>query len=244
MTADEVVRALAAKHAKDVFVPECNLGSAWGSCRRIDAWAMPKSWSPLTMIGYEVKVARGDFLRDEKWTAYLPVCHALYFACPPGLIQPNELPEAVGLMWAHGSRLITKRKAVRREPDPAKLVALMSYVLMSRSQIVADMHAANGGLGNREWWRRWLEEKREDQALGYRCSKAVRERLREAERAKRAAEEDRARLEYVEAALIKLGFDPRAGVWNVERKLSERPALAEVRRLAQSILRATEGSTC
>ena len=241
-TADQIVEALAAKHANDVFVAECNLGSAWQSCRRIDAWAMPKSWSPLRFIGYEVKVSRGDFLRDAKWSEYLPICHDLYFACPAKLISPEELPADIGLMWAHGSRLITKRKAVRRTPDAARVVDLMSYVLMSRSRIVADMHQANGGTREARW-RRWLEEGAKREELGRLVAGAVGRRLREAEAERRRAMDDVARFEAIEEALLRLGLTREAGRWMVEEKLSGADGhAAEIKRHAGAILRLAGGA--
>src|SRR6266511_4356021 len=114
----DIQAALRYRHSKDVLVEECNMGSAHAGCRRLDAWVLLKTWSPWTTIGYEVKVDRGDFLRDRKWVDYLPVCHELYFACPAKQIQPEELPPEVGLLWTtSGQRLVTKRKAHRRQPD-------------------------------------------------------------------------------------------------------------------------------
>lgn len=241
MTADNLVRALAVKHAGDVFVAECNLGSSWNACRRIDAWAMPKSWSPLTFVGYEVKVSRSDFLRDEKWTDYLPVCHQLYFACPAKLIAAEELPADVGLMWLTGSRFVTKRKAVRRTPDPAALVQLMAYVLMSRSRIVADMHEARGEESRADHWRRWLEEGAKEQELGHLLRGKISQRLREAQEGRRRAEEDAKRFASIEEALSRMGLSRSAGVWQVERKLGEPPAqLARIRQMAENIVRLAE----
>ena len=55
-----------------------------------------KTW---TVRGYEVKMSRADFLRDEKWTSYLPNFHFFWFAIPePGIILPEELPDGIGLL--------------------------------------------------------------------------------------------------------------------------------------------------
>ena len=149
-TAAQLKELLATHHSKDVWIPECKSGQTMGrgegdALRKLDGWAMSRSWSPLTTYGYEIKVDRQDFRRDKKWTEYLPLCHEFAFVCPAGLISPFEIPEGIGLFWAsvNGSRLYRKKDAVRREPDPRALNELMSYVLMSRSQIVADMWQAN-----------------------------------------------------------------------------------------------------
>lgn len=243
-TAEDLVKLLAARHAEAVFVAECKMGESWGSgARRLDAWAMPKSWSPWTTIGYEVKVSRSDFLRDDKWHAYLPVCHELYFVCPPKLIDPKELPESVGLLVASGQRLVTKRKALRREPDPKAINRLMSYVLMSRSRIVSDMFEANRP-EPAEAWRRWLEVKQGNALLGMDVSKRIQEIVRDARARAQQAERDKARLEAVEVQLEALGLSKGAGVYEVGRLLrspEHEQTLGEVRRLARELLRATGG---
>lgn len=63
---------LIARHAGDVFVPECKNGSTWETyysdqrLLKLDGWAMKKSWKNPCMTGYEIKVDRSDFLNDEK----------------------------------------------------------------------------------------------------------------------------------------------------------------------------------
>jgi len=52
--------------------------------------------------GYEFKVSRSDFLneiRTEKWRSYLEYCHTFSFVCPRGLIQKEEIPPKIGLLW-------------------------------------------------------------------------------------------------------------------------------------------------
>lgn len=219
--APAIVELLALRHSDAVFVPECNLGSAHGGCRRLDAWALLKTWSPMTSIGYEVKVDRQDFLRDRKWVEYLPVCHELYFVSPRGLIAPEELPESVGLLWTTGgTRLITKRRAIRREPDAKALTALMAYVLMSRSRMVADMwEAAKSPEANRDHWRRWLQESKDDKDLGYAVSRRLRKIVEELRDRANRAEYNRSRLEHVEKRLVELGLDAHCEPWALERKL-------------------------
>lgn len=137
------------KHSTDVFVTECKNGQSFGrGMLRLDAWAMKKSWSPLTTIGYEIKVDRNDFERDNKWTGYLPYVHEFYFVCPPGLIKIHDLPPGIGLMWStmNGQKLITKMKSHRNTPDLTKQIQLLYYVIMARSVIVSDMHAASQGV--------------------------------------------------------------------------------------------------
>jgi len=52
--------------------------------------------------GYEFKVNRADYFNDirkGKWKKYLPYCNTFSFVCPKGLINTNEVPEGIGLLW-------------------------------------------------------------------------------------------------------------------------------------------------
>ncbi|GAG15780.1 unnamed protein product, partial [marine sediment metagenome] len=79
VSAREIVRLLNNRHSEDIFVDECKNGPTWfGSHLRLDAWVMKRKWSPITTIGYEVKVSRSDFLNDDKWQGYLQYCNQFY----------------------------------------------------------------------------------------------------------------------------------------------------------------------
>ena len=229
-----ILDRLASKHSDAVFVSECKTGSSWNGCRRLDAWALLKTWSPPTIIGYEIKTDRSDFLRDRKWQEYLPVCHELYFACPAKLIAPEELPQDVGLLWTSGeSRLVTKRKAVRREPDPVALVRLMTYVLMSRTRIVNDMHAAAASAADR--WRDWLTDREGERLVGHMVGRRIRSALDDARRGQREAEERAKRYQQIEERLTELGLDPnqRLGLADLEGRFGNPRAAGALRRLRQ-----------
>ena len=235
ISAGTVIDALATRHAKDVFVPECKMGSAWAGCRILDAWAMSKSWSPWTTFGYEVKVSRSDFLNDRKWQEYLPVCHEFYLATPAKLVAPEELPPDVGLLWmVGGRRMICKRKAVRREPDPAKLGRLMSYVLMSRARIVADMHEANAPEEDaRDRWSRWLAEDTGEKWLGRMVGRRLAERVAKAERERDLAVSDRVRFEDLAKQVREWGLDPEhCSRFDLQRLFA--PDRARDQRIAQA----------
>lgn len=137
MNARHVVELLRAKHVKDFAVPECKDGPTWNRGHsRLDLWVSVSSWSPWRTIGYEVKIGRGDWLSDTKWTEYRSLCHEFYLVSPARVVAPEELPEGVGLYWASDRRLWQKRKAARREPDRDRLIQLMAYVLMHRVRTV------------------------------------------------------------------------------------------------------------
>lgn len=140
-TSGDILRLLAEKHKGDVFVPECKNGQTWSNSNllRLDAWCLKRSYSPLTTIGYEIKVSRSDFEQDQKWVGYLDYCHQFYFVCPAGLIRSVDLPHDVGLIWVSASnRLHTKKIATQTKPDTLKVNELLWYVLMSRCQIAGS----------------------------------------------------------------------------------------------------------
>jgi hypothetical protein len=235
-----LLQALATRHADAVFVGECKMGPQ-GS-RRLDAWVLLKTWSPPTTIGYEIKENRSDFLRDRKWSDYLPVCHELYFVSPAKLIQPEELPQDVGLLWqvGGGERLVTKRKAARRQPDAAALTDLMTYVLMSRTRVVGDMWEANREDRGAAFWRRWLSERRESKDLGYDVSKRIREELNKAREAQRQAEYDRDRLLSVKEKLAELGLGERASAHDLEARANGRAMKVTLENVAYHAKRIVE----
>lgn len=85
----------------DEFIP--GIGSSSFNGTRLDAWAMnvfPSSG--YTTIAYEIKVSRGDFLRELKdpnkrqWA--MTFTDEFYFVAPRHLISPKELPEGCGLV--------------------------------------------------------------------------------------------------------------------------------------------------
>lgn len=143
ITSAEILILLKAKHAGDVFVPECKNGASSGvkDLRKLDAWVLKRSYSPLKSIGYEIKVSRHDFEQDEKWMEYLGLCHEFYFVCSAGLIREEDLPKGIGLLWvSKAGNLHTKRKAVSSEPETEPWNQLLVYVVMARAKIFASMH--------------------------------------------------------------------------------------------------------
>lgn len=230
MTADDLVSRLAEKHRDDVFVAECKNGPTWetSGLLRLDAWVLRRSWSPLTTIGYEVKVSRADFEADQKWPRYLPLCHQFYFVCPAKLITALDLPPGVGLIWATKTgKLYTKIKAERRRPDPDAQAGLLHYVLMSRARIVADMHEANlgGGVDRLALHRAAVERAEARGALADFVGGHVRRRFHAQqaeveEMTRRVKDADRLR-EHLAAVGIHWNPDDRWGTSEVRRQIDE-----------------------
>ncbi len=174
VVARDLLSLLERKHSGDVFVTECKDGPTYGGGHvRLDGWAMKRSWTKPLVAGYEIKVSRNDFLQDNKWPAYLDMCNQLYFVCPTGLIEPTELPDQVGLLWAskNAARLYTKKKAQHRDIEIPESV--WRYVLMCRSVITREHQTG----GKREFWQNWLKQKKIDRHLGYSVGSALRKRI-------------------------------------------------------------------
>ncbi len=161
---------LANRYCGHIYVRECKDGPTHTSTHsRLDGWGMKRSWSDMTAHGYEIKVSRADFMSDDKWPNYLSMCNSLWFVCPWGLLQPEEMPGDVGLLWAskNHKRLYTKKKATYR-PEPIDRTTL-EYILICRSQIRDE----NRHIDQSGHWKEWLAKKRANKLLGHEVSIAI-----------------------------------------------------------------------
>ena len=216
-----VIDLLAIKHSQDVFVPECKMGSSHGGMSmRMDGWAMRKSWVNFKCIGYEVKVARGDWLRDDKYRLYMPFCHEFYFVCPSGLIQVEEVPADCGLVYVSktGTKLFTKRRAPHRdiEIDPD----IYLYVLMWRTATTREYIYETSA----EKCQRFVDDKKCNTVLGLDVSKKIR-RIIDTKIDDLAAENCKLRSENVKLAKIRnvckeLGIT-NASIWDARKQVEE-----------------------
>lgn len=226
MNARDLTALLQQRHSGDVFVPECKDGPTYGGGhRRLDGWAMKRSWTNPCVIGYEIKVSRSDFLQDEKWHDYLPMCNQLYFVCPWGLIQPPEVPADIGLLWAAktGTRLYAKAKAAYRDVEIPETV--WRYILMCRSKITRENQVGS----EREFWESWLVQKKIDRRFGYTVGKALRQQIDD--EIIRARDENKrlqdlmGKYDGIRDTLKSFGIDPdkpyECSSWQVERNLKQ-----------------------
>ncbi len=95
MNATEIktlLKKLYAYRTSSIFIPEYT----WKDLR-IDALIVDinKRW----IRGFEVKVSRGDFLRDDKWMLYSEFCSSLSIVCLEGIVKPEEIKKPYGLLW-------------------------------------------------------------------------------------------------------------------------------------------------
>ncbi|MDQ7794128.1 MAG: MmcB family DNA repair protein [bacterium] len=204
--ADEILGALQRETPDDhVFFAAVKTGPTQlggTQLRVLDAVWLRRSWTRPWITGFEVKVSRGDYTRDEKWVEYLEVCHRFYFVAPPDVISRDELPPAVGLRIYDPatSRLSTRRAAPVRPVDlPA---SLLWYLIISRLE--PDRHPFYRT--RRELAEAYLRGGREAQRqigerLGTRLAQDVEllaARVQDLERDLSRAEQAKARLEEVQ----------------------------------------------
>ena len=170
-----IIDLLLQKHAKDTCVPECKTGPSWyaQSCPRLDFLAMKRSWAHPNVYGYEIKHSRNDFLRDNKWRAYLEYCTDFYFVAPQKILDKSELPDEAGLIVtsANRKRLFTIKKAPSRSVDIPD--TLFKYILICRANI--SRYDRFSIVSNIDFWKSWLETKDENKKLGYQISKKIRQ---------------------------------------------------------------------
>jgi len=182
ITADEVLSKLLVKHSNDLCISECKDGPTQGvdNYSRMDLLVMNRSWSNMCFTGYEIKVSRNDFLRDDKWRSYLKMCNEFYFCTPWKMISVDEVPEVAGLRYIQPSgRVYTIKKAPFREQGVH--VNTLLYILMCRVKVSDEWR---NGFGEKrvDYYRRWLAEKAEKQDIGHRVSYKVGEIVRATQR--------------------------------------------------------------
>ncbi len=209
-TSTEIKKALAKKHGeREFFMTEVKngpTGVAPGELLQFDAVAIYKSWTRPQIRGYEIKVSRSDFMRDNKYSRYLPYFHEFYFVVPSGMVQRQEVEENIGLMWYNPETgtLTTKKKAVWRNIEIDALMLL--YIIMNR----LDSDRLPFYSTKAEYWEDWLAGKISNQELSYKVSSKLVERLGELERENnsyRYFKEEREELQQIHGILQKHGIN-------------------------------------
>jgi hypothetical protein len=231
MTSDQIVALLAFRHAGDIFVTECKTGPSQGYAHsRLDAWAALKSWAHPCCFGYEVKVSRGDFLKDDKWRAYLPLCNQFYFVCPPGVINPDEVPQDAGLLHVskNCAMLYTKKKAPHRsmKKPPADL---LWYILYSRAKIVRD-YMVGDGENRRGTLREWVQQKADGQELSYLVHQRIHRIVDAVKNENKQLKDESERYADIRNMMTEMGITPSRwrGRYEVEKILRAIPGVDEL----------------
>lgn len=173
-----IEQALAKKHGnREFFLTQCKTGATGKGMMQFDGLAIHKSWAYPCIIGYEIKVSRSDFLKDAKYTNYMPYCHELYFVTPAGMVQRHEIEDSIGLMWYNEStkRLTTKKKALHRKIEIS--ADMLLYVIMTRLESDRlPFHETKA-----DYWRDWLEMKISNRDLAMRVNSSLLKQINELE---------------------------------------------------------------
>ncbi len=217
--AKNILALLLMKHSRDfVCVPECKTGGSIASrYQSIDLWCMAKSWARPKTIAYEIKISRNDFLRDDKWRTYLDYCSEFYFAAPPGIIDPSELPDEAGLLICskNAKILYIKKKAPERTVKIPE--SIFRYILMWRTEICGERST-----DHTQYWQDWLRKKSEKRDLGYLVSKTIRKHVNKVDLKNEGLRRENKRLQDTKDVLDKLGFKTHEMDWDTENRLRRR----------------------
>lgn len=142
-----------------VVLPGVSNATGSGIQRRCDALAM-NLWPSrgLEIHGFEIKVSRGDFLRElkdpEKAEKIAKYCDRWWLVvAAPDIVREGELPPTWGLLVARGESLRLKMDAPKLSP-----------VEMSRSFLAAMLRTAITSSGNA---RKLAAEKKLSREEGY-----------------------------------------------------------------------------
>lgn len=106
---DELAHDLALLKANGNRVVFENIPMGAAMSERPDVYCISKSFTDPRPTTFEIKVTRSDFLQDVKkgkWKVYKSYSEQVFFACPDGLISPDEVPKECGL-------IVRKKKAWR-----------------------------------------------------------------------------------------------------------------------------------
>lgn len=147
LTAADVLVRLRARFPPPEYAVIPNVADALGgrTSRRADALAMGL-WSSrgLELHGFEVKVSRGDWLREKKdpskAEAIARFCDRWWLAVSEAsIVKDGELPPNWGLLVAHGNGLRCVTEAPKRDAQP-----------MTRMFLAALLRAAHNGVDRTE----------------------------------------------------------------------------------------------
>lgn len=224
MQARDLMAMVAERHTKDLFIGECKNGPTWyGEHLRLDAWAMNRSWANACTYGYEIKVSRGDWTRDQKLNGYLEYCNCFYVVSAAGVVKESELPESAGWLEASktGSRLFMRRKAVYRAVPLNE--NLVRYILMSRVKPCSRWQQLNGDEQSAaDRLRNWVGDKENKRMLGADVSAKIHQVVAKMEVECIRLRKQNESYDDLRQMLRELDLNPESpGSWGVRQRLEQ-----------------------
>lgn len=221
MTAKDIMKLLSnrAESRQEVFIPEIMVHYG-GSKQRLDAWSIKPSWTKQQATGFEIKVDRGDFVRDDKWQEYLQCCSQFYFVCPKNLIHKEEVPEQAGLIYCTEKRTTVVKVAPYRaiEFDPFLL-----GIIINRMKANVERQRSN----RIEFLKAEIEEDRIAKKVGWQLGCKLSQRQTDLEEQMCDLRKTNENLNDVKEFLKSMGVDmERTGYWcnylsQLKEKLNE-----------------------
>lgn len=163
----EIKEALAEYHPKDFFITECKTDSTYFAGPQglliFDGLAITKSYRNPCVTGYEIKVSRSDFQRDNKYHLYLQYCNEFYFVVPTGMLKKDEIPDNMGLIYYNPEtgKLLKKKRALYRQIEEP--VGVYKYIIFSRM----DQERIPFYESRAEYAKAYIEDKQEKREIGY-----------------------------------------------------------------------------
>lgn len=106
--------------------------------------------------GFEIKMSRSDFLRDEKWECYTQFCSSLSIVCPAGLIRKEDVVAPYGLLYVEREYTYLRAKWIKKPKRFQKrngLAWLWTYVKI----LETELPRLNGAVDQLKAHIRWLE---------------------------------------------------------------------------------------
>lgn len=88
-------------------------------------------WGANSTVNIEVKVSRSDFFADSKKLHNHPYGHYKIYACPNGLIKPEEVPNMWGLLYLTkaGGKLVVEPKYHKNEVQ--EVTGIMANIMLN-----------------------------------------------------------------------------------------------------------------
>ncbi len=127
MTAKDIERVL--RRLGDIYIPEFTYNDL-----RIDAILVDIRYRKVR--GFEIKVDKGDFLKDKKWQLYSRFCSSLSVACPEGLIEPEEVSDPFGLLWIKPTGEVVWKKREKNIQHRESLAWTWTYLSVIEKELV------------------------------------------------------------------------------------------------------------
>lgn len=160
-----------------------------GTSRRFDLIAV-MGWSSRghEALGFEIKVARGDWLRElndpAKAEPLASLCSRYWICAPPGIVQEAELPPAWGLLIFHPEQIRTGRQAPRLDCAPWDEAVWRCMLLRcaTRERRTKDEIEAARMAGWKDGFEKGKEFNRDDVVAAGRDVEGMRQAIMQAER--------------------------------------------------------------